>query len=372
MSPIISIPQARFLRLKSQNILQIRSPHRLPPERLLAEIIAVQAQDAPSAFLSIHVRGSEQTAAAIEEARQVQRSIMRTWLMRGTLHLAASEDAAWLLPFLGPVFMNADCRRLHQLGWNDEQAVRAVGIVENELVKTGRLSRTQVTELLRANGFPFEGQATAHLVYLAALKGILCLGDDRSGKTEYHLANDWVGNWQYLDRSEALEKLAFRYLSAYGPAAPEDFAKWSGLPLKQAREAWKLISSQLEEVEIAGQATWMLGSRISWLSESYILDREVHLLPRFDTFLLGYANRSLIVSPENAKKVNAGGGLISAVLLVGGQVKGSWKLKRVKRVLVLEVEPFEPLNGDIISLVEQKAVEIGNFLQQETMLQFSA
>ena len=103
------------------------------------------------------------------------------------------------------------------------------------------------------------GQDRAHLISLAALEGMICLGPQRGAEPTYVLLEDWIGPVEALPTDEALARLARRYLRAYGPAGPEDLAGWSGIPAGQARQAMRLIGAELTEVDIAGRPAWVLG-----------------------------------------------------------------------------------------------------------------
>jgi hypothetical protein len=222
--------------------------------------------------------------------------------------------------------------------------------------------------LLKTNGLPFEGQATVHLIYQAILEGIICIGPDRDKKSTYVLIDSWIGKQQPLPRQEALVKLALRYLAAYGPAGPVDFSSWSGLKVNEAREAWQLADDRLVQVKAAGQPAWLLMSQLPWLEEPFDSSPIVRLLPRFDTYLLGYANRDLAVNPAYTRRINAGGGMISPVMLVDGQAQGTWKTKQRRSRLEVMIEPFESLDKGLLPLIEAEVADIGRFLGEDAIL----
>ena len=154
------------------------------------------------------------------------------WLMRGTLHLVGRDDYPWLLGLTAPTRLTASRRRLGQEGVTPGDAERAVAIVERALADTGPLTRPELAQRIAAKGIRTEGQATPHLLGLAALRGIAVLGPLRDdGAHAFALARDWLGAAppRKLDRDAALAKLARRYLTAHGPATPADLATWSGL-----------------------------------------------------------------------------------------------------------------------------------------------
>ncbi len=368
MNPVLSAHQTRLLRLKSQRLLP-HGPGRLTPlTSVIKDVVGLQAQDLPAALLSVRVRSNGLTASMVEKARQEQRAIMWTWCMRGTLHLITAEDAAWLLPLLAPALIISHRRRFEQLGWDPKSAAAGMRLLQKALGKNDGLTRQEIAHLLKTNGLPFEGQATVHLIYHAALEGLLCTGPDRDKKPTYVLTETWLAELKPLPRQEAVVKLALRYLAGYGPAGPADFSSWSGLKPNEAREAWQLADKQVVQVKADGQPSWLLKSQLPWLEEPFDSGPIVRLLPRFDAYLLGYANRDLVVNPANARRIHPGGGMISAVLLVDGQAQGTWKTRRSRGRLEVIIEPFESLDKGLVRLIDSEVADLGRFLDVEAVL----
>jgi winged helix DNA-binding protein len=244
--------------------------------------------------------------------------------MRGTIHLVAAEDAAWLVDLLGPLALPASHRRLGQLGVAPEERPRAVALIRAALGEHGPLTRAELMEHLGAAGIATGGQAAAHLPQLAALEGHVCFGPTRGGKPTFVLREEWLGrNLPRLPRERALTDLARRYARAFGPAEPEDFAVWAGLPLRDARAGWVGVAS-------AGAA------------EEPAPDPPVtRLLPAFDTYLLGYRSRAFMVPPDHARKVWPGGGIVRPTVVENGRAVGTWKRAGAK--VELEAFPGEEL-----------------------------
>ena len=199
------------------------------------------------------------------------------------------------------------------------------------------------------------------------MQGILCLGPDKGAKPTYVLLDDWIGpvNFSSLSRNDACEELARRYLSAYGPATPDDMAAWSGLSLTDIRAAWERITRELAEVEIDGQSAWMLTAHLARLDEFSTETVIVRLLADFDTYLLGYRSRDRIVEARYAKRINAGGGMIRPVLLVNGQVVGIWDKAIKRHRLNILVTTFEPLEFGVQFSLNDEVDDMARFLGME-------
>src|SRR6266571_4790590 len=160
---------------------------------LVKELGGIQAQDAQAAQLALRVRSAGLVAADVEHARVQERTIIRTWGLRGTLHLLATEDLGWLIPLLGPVFIAGDRRRRTEVGLDEDICTQAIRVIRDALANHGPLTRAEIVEQLAMHGIHVEGQARPHLLYRAALEGILCLGPDRGAEPTYVLLSDWIG-----------------------------------------------------------------------------------------------------------------------------------------------------------------------------------
>ena len=330
----------------------------------MREVCGVQAQDPLSAALAVRVRSAGLAASDIESAILRERSVVRTWCMRGTLHLLAAKDLEWLLSIVGPAIIRASRRRLTELGLDEKTCARGIRILREVLANEGPLSRAELADQLSDRGINLMGQAPYHLIRRAALEGIVCFGPTQNGEPTYVLVEDWIGLRSGTSGDDRqLAELARRYLGAYGPARPEDLAAWSGLTIAEARKAWRLAAEQLTEVEIRGRPAWMLTTRMTWLEDLTPRTAGVRLLPGYDTYLLGYADRDLIVAPQYKKRVNRGGGWIYPTLLSDGRVVGTWSSKQADGYVNIVVTPFEHLASDVHAALEVEAADLARFLE---------
>ncbi len=373
MSISLSDDQVRLLRLRAQRLIPQSAGATTSVAQVVKELCGIQAQDALAAILAVRVRSTGLFAVDVERARVQERTVVRTWGQRGTLHLLATEDLGWLLPLLGPVFIAAGRRRRAELGLDEDTCAQGIRIIRNVLASQGPLTRAELVEQLAAHGLRLEGQARPYLLQRAALEGIICLGPDRGAEPTYVLLSDWVDQehrGHSLSQEAAYTELALRYLRAYGPATPEDMASWSGMSLSKIRAAWQHLADQLIELEISGSPAWMLKMCAAWLDEPPPHAPVVGLLPGFDIYLLGYQNRDLAVPRQHAKRINAGGGILHPALLVDGRVLGTWKSKRKKNHLDVVVEPFDRLAPEVHEGLEAEVTDLARFLDVQTYLHF--
>jgi Winged helix DNA-binding domain len=361
MTRSLSEEQVRLLRLRAQRLTGERPGDVHEVVRVMG---GVQAQDTAASRLAVRPRGAGLDAAAVRDACNRERSVVRTWAMRGTLHMVAAEDAGWLVALLGPGFAAANRRRRLQLGLDDaacERGLRAIGKV---LGADGPLPRGELVSRLAGEGVALDprGQAPAHLVAYAAMRGLVCRGPDLDGdEPTYVLVDDWVGGRRRaLDPEAALAELTRRYLGAHGPATPADLAAWAGIAAGRARRGFELVAGELVEVAAAGAAAWTLGRATP--PRPGRGGPGVRLLYRFDDYLLGWRGRDLVLPPRFASRIHAGGGWIHPAVLVDGRVVGTWRLAgRAGGRLTVAVEPFEPLDSALRGL-EAEAADLGRFL----------
>jgi len=285
---------------------------------VVRRLLAVQGQDPRGARLAIRVRSAGLTAADVDHALTVDRSLLITWLNRGTLHLVAAEDYWWLHPLTAPRSLAGNSRRLAQEGVPPADAERAVGVVEAALTADGPLTRRQLGERIAAAGVRTQGQALVHILFLASIRGIAVRGPMIGGEHAFVLVRDWLGAPPArLDRGRALAELARRYLIGHGPADDRDLAKWAGIPLSDARHGLAAISGQLRE----------RGDGLADLAD--LAGREAavpppRLLGAFDPLLHGWVSREPVLgSHQGIVTVN---GLFRPFALVNGQAAAIWSL----------------------------------------------
>jgi hypothetical protein len=358
-SSTLTDEQVRRARIAAQ---LLHRPGRRTVVDLVSHLTGVQAQVLPAASLALRARRSGLTAAAVDRARTRYRSIVLCWAMRGTLHLLAAEDHAWLMPLVIEGRIANAHRRLRQEGVTGSQPAKAVRSIERMLAREGPLLRSDIAERLQSQGIRTEGQAIAHLVWLAAAEGTICYGPDRGGERCFVLARDWLGRpaTKKMDPEAALQELAVRYLRAHAPAEPADLAAWSGIAPIEARRAWRGIDDRLVEVATDRGPRWTLRRAISLPSNEV-----VGLLPALDEYLLGWKDRQLIASASRWKTIQRGGGWLHPVVLVEGRAVGTWSSERTTDGLRVDVNPFEPLGPTFRRRIDEDARDIGRFLKTE-------
>jgi hypothetical protein len=318
------------------------------PEAVAARLLAVQGQDPRGARLAVRARTAGLTAADVDRALTEERSLLITWLNRGTLHLVRSEDYPWLQALTTPPLLTSASRRLRREGVGEEEAGRAVETIERALAADGPQTRPQLRERLERAGLRAAGKALIHVLFLASLRGIAVRGPMVGKEHAYVLVGDWLGEPGPVDREAALGELARRYLVGHGPADDRDLARWAGLPLRDARAGLAAIAAQLVERD-DGLVQLKKGPPPAPIPPP-------RLLGAYDPVLLGWTSREEVVGPH--KLLVTDNGLFRPFAMVNGCAVATWRLAAAK----VTVEHLEQVSKEDAAALEADAARVLEFL----------
>jgi len=335
---------------------------------VVQRLLAVQGQDPRGARLAIRSRSAGLTAADVDRALTDERSLLITWLNRGTLHLVRADDYWWLHALTTPQLATASNRRLAQEGVLPGDADRAVAVIEGSLAADGPLTRAQLGERITAAGVRTEGQALVHILLLASRRGHIVRGPVIGADHAYVLVRDWLGAPPApVDRDTALAELARRYLAGHGPAADRDLAKWAGLPLGDARRGLTAIAAELSKRDdgLASLATapgeqegpgdrGRRGEPGGGRSGRGFPPHR--LLGSFDPLLHGWVSREPVLGGHQG--VVATNGIFRPFALVRGRGAATWSLARGRVTLA----PFAPLTAADEAALLADAADVLRFL----------
>lgn len=317
---------------------------------------AVQAQDDQAARLGIRARIEGATAADVVAALDIDRLLVRTWLMRGTIHLVAAADLRWLVRLIGPTVARRYRTRWQSMGLTDEVLGRTVALLP-EILAGGPGTRHEIVAALRAHGVGLDQadpQVPTHVILHASTAGLLCRGPDSGRERTFVLTADWLPSAAAgPSGDEALAELARRYFAAYSPATAADFTAWSEL---SSRQAINLIRDELAPADVGGTAGYRLGEVEPVPG--------VRLAPAFDNYVIGYRDRAALLAADHHLHVYQGG-MIRPTVLVDGRIVGTWAVGR----LGLSVSLFAAQARRVRDGIEAEAADIGRFLGRDCPLQ---
>ncbi|HEU4668239.1 MAG TPA: winged helix DNA-binding domain-containing protein [Arthrobacter sp.] len=285
---------------------------------------AMQAQDLQAAMWAV---GARVSGCGLTDVRSALDSgaVVRSWPMRGTLHLVAPEDLRWMLDLTAERLTKGIASRHRELEitWADIEKCRDIAL--EHIAAGGPASRTALFNAFDAAGQPTQGQRGIHILGTLCRHAWLVQGPLAKNQQLLVAFEDWIPVSRSLQRQEALAEFALRYFRSHGPATLRDFAWWTQIPLTGIRSAFEGVKDQLVELRYEGTSYWLSPEAASLLDGGVPGQRSVLLLPGFDEFVLGYQDRSLVLAAEHANKIVPGGnGVFKKTLVAGGEVIGTW------------------------------------------------
>ncbi|HEX6567197.1 MAG TPA: winged helix DNA-binding domain-containing protein [Chthoniobacterales bacterium] len=346
------------LRLVNQQIVATRCQD---PAQVVSSLGAMQAQDYLGTLWAIGLRLPDATEQDVERAI-ADRTIVRTWPLRGTLHFIAAADVHWLLELMAPRIISTASLRFERYGLDNPALARIRKVLVKALQGSQQLTRDEIYAVLQRARISVEGQRGYHILWRMGVDRIICFGARRRKQATFTLLEEWTPQNRTLGRDAALAELTSRYFSGHGPATLQDFVWWSGLKVSDAKAGLAMIKPRLESVTA--------DNKIYWVSpETPSLNKGppmVHLLPGFDEYLLGYRDRSASLNPTHAQKVQAGSnGIFLGTIVVNGRVVGTWKRELGKNAARVTTNFFRPSTRAEAGALEKAISRYCQFLALE-------
>lgn len=370
--------QVISFRLRRQHLSE-----RAPASQLLSvagDMTGAQAQLPSAAQISLWSRLRDLRLSDIDAALK-RRTLVKAACMRRTLFLVPSRDLAifargtarcaekevqWTLrkgvparvveSAIDAALVSLDEPRTR--GELAERVSRALGVNSQSIHGGGWGSRRKVAAVPVGHLiFP-----VVDLLHLVAARGVVCYGPYRGSESTFVRADAWAARWKDVSQERAEELLLRRYLRTYGPASVADFALWSGLTVREAREIWERIQSDLAPVSVQGREAAVLRGDIADLADAPREEPPVRLLPYFDVYLLGHKERDHLVSRQDHTRIYRPQGWIAPVVLVDGRVAAVWQHVRERDRLRIQVEKLGRLPRGVATGIREEAQELARFL----------
>ena len=341
----------------------------------LADIARVMcgahAQVLSAAELSIGRRIAGATRADVQRALWDDRTLVKTFGPRGTVHLLPTAD---LPMWTGALSALPSSVPMHPepVRFTTDQADEVVAAIGDSLADD-ELTVDELTEALADRVGPWAVERTMdafqdkwprwrQLTSTAAHRGVLCFGANRGRTVTYTNPHRWLPGFRPDDGTAALRTLVTRYLYAYGPATPQHFAKWSNIPPRRAVELFDELAGDVEGVELDGQPAWTVAGDTA---TPHRVQRGTRLLPYFDAYVVaGQPREKLYPERAAARGLNPGGQAGNyPVLLVDGVVDGVWHQKLSGRKLAITVEPLRELTAAQRRQLDDEIDLVGTVMQ---------
>jgi len=335
------------------------------PGEVVAWMGAVQAQDYLGALWALGIRMKTAREETIEQAI-ADRTIVRTWPLRGTLHFVAPADIRWMVALLRPRVIAGQRARHRQLELDQAVFDRSRDPVMRALEGGRRLTRDALYETLESAGISTAGQRGIHILQRLALEGILCFASREGRQQTFALLEEWVPAARTLTHDEALAELAERYFQSHGPATLQDFTWWSGLTVADAKVGIELAGPRLEREVVDGQASWFAAASPAARPAANPASPTVWLLPPFDEYTVAYKDRSAVLDPAHGR-VMSSNGIFYPVIVLDGQVAGTWRRVFKQGSVMITLSPFAPLKKKEQQAAALAAERYGAFLGKPTV-----
>lgn len=356
-----------WARVRAWRVARQRLDERVPKRRLLdvvREVCGLHAQVQSSAELQAWARVDGVTADDVREALWERRTLVRTWAMRGTLHVLSADDL--------PLYVAA--LRTHDRWWKGAW-LRMIGHSADELrsildaihrsLGARPVTRERLTEkvaaLVGSRARVRMGSGWGEMLKPAAFAGSLVSGPPRGQNVTFVRPDRWLKAWVVPEPQEAWREIVRRYLRTYGPATREEFARWWGMQPATAGRILKASADEVEEVEIEGWAGWTLIGDVAAMRKAR-LRLPVRLLPAFDVYVAGTRPKASLVDQRFEARVFRQAGWITPVVLIDGMVAGVWGHERRGAEIEVAVEPFGTLSAARRREVAEEADRLGIFL----------
>ena len=336
------------------------------PDEVVKWFGAVQAQDYLGALWAIGLRINNATESDIEKAI-ANKTILRTWPMRGTLHFIAPEDARWMLQLLTPRIISRAAAIYRNSGLDKKVFAKSSRVIVKALQGGKQFERQEIYRILEEAKISTSGNRGLHILGMLAQQGLICFGPRKGKQQSFVLLDEWVPETKSLKGDEATATLAQTYFTSHGPATVQDFVWWSGLTVADAKRGLDIIKKKFTEIRLNDNSYWMRDNAL--LSVEKL--KGIFLLPCFDEYLVGYKDRSAAVTAQFTQQMfGASNGIFASVLLINGKVEGTWKRSFYKNEVIIEIKPFKKLMQTEKAEILKVAKQYSNFTAMNLKLHY--
>jgi hypothetical protein len=285
-------------------------------------------------------------------------------MLRPTWHFVTPEDIRWMLALTGPRVNAFNASYYRKTGLDSKILKRSNDVLIKTLQGGKHLNRTAIKTALARAKIMADGMKLGLVLMYAELEGIICSGPRQGKQFTYALLDERVPGYKSLKRDEALAALTSRYFISRGPAMLQDFAWWSGLTIKDARDGVAMLGAQLMNKTIDGQTYYFKEPSHDLKKISVQKSRATFLMPDYDEYGISYKNRSAIFDADAyAKHTSRGNPVYNRMIVADGRIVGAWKPIRSKTTEV-ETTFFIPLSNAKLQAVKKAIQRYSEFVER--------
>jgi Winged helix DNA-binding domain len=331
------------------------------------DMCGVQAQVMSAAHLQLWTRNHAITRPEIESALWKTRTLVKTSLMRQTLHLIPTDEFLLYIAALRPTRFAQAMRVMERCGVSREESETLIPLIM-ETLSAGPLSRPAIAAAIRPKASKqvrFWMENSWSLVRLPVAEGLICYGRGEGNAIVFIRTDHWLPKLklELMSPTEAQCALFRKYLRAYGPATLNDFSHWAGIPMQEVKPLRALLEPDLAELPGDKRNRLLLREDVAALSGRPAAKTSIRLLPNFDSYLLAHREKDHLLSPQHYKRVYRNQGWISPVVLINGAIAGVWSHKLQRKNLLVNIEPFGKLSKAQRAGIEQEAESLASYFQ---------
>ncbi|MET8177144.1 winged helix DNA-binding domain-containing protein [Streptomyces clavifer] len=362
--------------------------HRLdrpaPPGELpgvVGAMCGAHAQVMSAAELSVGLRTLGTTRTDVRDALWEDRTLVKAFGPRGTVHLLPTTELPLWTGALAavPTPSSSMPRHARMDAAQTDAVVAAVAdaVRDVEPPTIDELSEAVIARLgdwaadLVVPGFTGMWPRWRQALHTAGHRGAMCFGPNKGRKVTYTSPDRWLPGFAPAPAEEALAEVVRHYLHAYGPATSQQFAQWLSAPRRWAAELFTSLGDELRPVDVEGSPAWQLAADAG--VEQPFVEHELRLMPYFDAYVVGsHPREQVFPGPAGERALSSGQAGTVQVMTIGGTAAGIWHQKRSGRKVELRVEAFTALDKRRLDELETQAQRVGEILEAKPVLTLGA
>jgi len=370
----IRIEAVASFRLRRHHLLE-DSAQKQDAVTICRDMCGVQAQIMSAAYLQLWTRNHAITRPEIDSALWKTRTLVKTSLMRQTLHLIPTDEFPLYIAALRPSRFAQAMRVMERCGITRDESEALIALIM-ETLSAGPLSRPAIAAAIRPKASKqvrFWMENSWSLVRLPVAEGLICYGRGEGNEIVFIRTDHWLPKLKLklMPTTEAQCALLRKYLRAYGPATLTDFSHWAGIPLRELKPLPALLESELAEAPGGKKNRLLLREDVAALTGRRSANPSIRLLPNFDSYLLAHREKDHLLSAQHYKRVYRNQGWISPVVLINGVITGVWSHKVHGKRLLVNVEPFGKLTKTERAGIEREAESLALYHDASLELKFA-
>ena len=360
-----SSEQIHAFRLRRHHLLDCSAKDLVT---ICRDVCGVQAQIMSAAQLQLWARNHAITPAAVDDALLNSRSLVKTSLMRQTLHLVPADEFPLYIAAQRKTRVGTVLTRMAKFKITREEAGGLTSLIL-DFLNAGPAPRVAIAGAVRprvSKRIHKWMEESWSMVRLPIAQGQICYGPGEGNQATFIRTDHWLPKLRQVDELAAQKELFRKYLGAYGPATLNDFAHWSLISMPEVRALRPLLDAEIAEYN----GFLVLREDMKTLQAASSELNSVHLLPYFDVYLLAHRFKEHFLKPQFYKRVYRNQGWISPVVLINGEIAGVWSYKLSRKAVEIEIEVFARVDQCTRMQIKDRAKELADLFQCPLLFSF--